>query len=31
MKFGRFKPDEEETEHISGFRIGDVDVVKRKM
>lgn len=27
MKFGRFKPDEEETEHIAGFRFGAVDVV----
>lgn len=27
MKFGRFKPNEEETEHIVGFRFGAVDVV----
>lgn len=27
MKFGRFKPDEEETEHIAGFSFGAVDVV----
>ena len=27
MKFGRFKPDEEETEHIAGFHFGAVDVV----
>ena len=27
MQFGRFKPDEEETEHIAGFSFGAVDVV----